>query len=63
MPNGFAAFALLSTLVLAACGDTALERGVTGAAGGAVAGEVLADDPLLGAGAGAALGAGSTLIE
>ena len=63
MPKTLAALALLGTLVLAGCGTNAWERGAIGAAGGAVAGEVLADDPLLGAGAGATLGAGSAIIE
>lgn len=47
---------LAFTGTLAACGDTAFERGVTGAAGGAVAGEVLADEPVAGAAIGGAAG-------
>jgi hypothetical protein len=42
---------------LAACGETRTQRAVTGAAGGAVAGEVIADAPLEGAAAGGILGA------
>jgi osmotically inducible lipoprotein OsmB len=48
---------LASLLLFGACGDTRLQRTVTGAAGGAVAGEVIADEPLAGAGVGAAAGA------
>ena len=42
--------------VLAGCGDTALEQGASGAAIGGVAGEVIADEPLVGAGIGAGAG-------
>jgi len=51
------AIAFLATLGLAACGNTRTERVVTGAAGGAVAGEVVAEDPLAGAAAGGLIGA------
>lgn len=47
---------LAGALGLAACGDTYLERGATGAAAGAVAGEVVADEPLAGAAIGGAGG-------
>ena len=46
--------------LLAACGDTQGQRTITGALGGAVAGEVLADDPLAGAAIG---GIGGALIR
>ena len=36
-------------MLLAACGETRGQRVVTGAAGGALAGEVIADEPLAGA--------------
>jgi osmotically inducible lipoprotein OsmB len=49
--------AVLTTLLLAACGDTRTSRVVTGAAGGAVAGEVIADKPVEGAVAGGLIGA------
>ena len=49
--------AVASLALLAACGETRTTRVITGAAGGAVAGEVLADEPLIGAGVGAAAGA------
>ena len=43
--------------LLAACGETRSTRILTGAAGGAVAGEVIADEPLAGAAAGGLIGA------
>jgi len=46
-----------ATLALAACGETRSTRVITGAAGGAVAGEVLADEPVAGAVAGGLIGA------
>ena len=49
--------AILGLLVLAACGETRTQRVVTGAAGGAVVGEVVADEPLIGAVGGGLLGA------
>ncbi|HLS58320.1 MAG TPA: hypothetical protein VK022_01710 [Paracoccaceae bacterium] len=48
---------IVGCMVLAACGQTRGQRIATGAVGGAVAGEVIADEPLLGAGAGGLLGA------
>ena len=42
----------------AGCGDSALERGVTGGAIGAGVGEVVADEP----GTGAAIGAGAGVL-
>jgi hypothetical protein len=54
MRNAFRALALSGIALLSACGDTALEQGVTGAAGGAIAGEALFDDALTGAAIGAA---------
>jgi osmotically inducible lipoprotein OsmB len=44
-------------LLLAACGETRGQRVVTGAAGGALAGEVIADEPLAGAVIGGGIGA------
>jgi hypothetical protein len=53
----FVLVAGIAGMLLAACGETRTQRVVTGAAGGAIAGEVIADEPvvggLLGAGAGA----------
>ena len=46
-----------ASLALAACGESRSTRVLTGAAGGAVAGEVLADEPVAGAVAGGVLGA------
>lgn len=46
-----------ATLVLAGCGESRSTRVITGAAGGAVAGEVIADDPLAGAAVGGVIGA------
>jgi hypothetical protein len=51
------AVALFAMLLLAACGETRTTRVITGAAGGAVAGEVIADEPLAGAAAGGIIGA------
>jgi hypothetical protein len=56
MHNWIGALGLAAAL-LAACGETRGQRIVTGAAGGAVAGEVLADEPLAGAAAGGLIGA------
>jgi osmotically inducible lipoprotein OsmB len=49
--------ALSSALLLAACGESRSTRVITGAAGGAVAGEVIADEPLAGAAVGGVIGA------
>ena len=57
MSMRIAGLSILGLIVLAACGETRSQRVITGAAGGAVAGEVLADEPLVGAGIGAAAGA------
>ena len=57
MSMRIAGLSIIGLLVLAACGETRSQRVITGAAGGAVAGEVLADEPLVGAGIGAAAGA------
>jgi len=46
-----------ASLLLAACGESRSTRVLTGAAGGAVAGEVIADEPVGGAVAGGVLGA------
>ena len=46
-----------AALALAACGESRSTRVITGAAGGAVAGEVIADEPVAGAVAGGVLGA------
>lgn len=48
---------LFAALLLAGCGETRSTRVITGAAGGAIAGEVLADEPVAGAVAGGVLGA------
>ena len=53
----FAVLAGLSVLLLAACGETRGQRMVTGAAGGAVAGEVIADEPVAGGLIGLGVGA------
>ena len=52
-----AGWVALGLVVLAACGETRTQRVVTGAAGGAVAGELIADEPLVGAGIGGVAGA------
>jgi predicted Zn-dependent protease len=52
--------AMLLMLLVAACGETQGQRALTGALGGAVAGEVIADDPLAGAAIG---GIGGALIR
>jgi osmotically inducible lipoprotein OsmB len=57
MHKPFLVVAVASAMLLAACGESRGTRVVTGAAGGAVAGEVLADDPVAGAVAGGVLGA------
>jgi osmotically inducible lipoprotein OsmB len=49
--------ALAALALLAACGESRSTRVITGAAGGAVAGEVIADEPVAGAVAGGVLGA------
>ncbi len=51
------ALAGLSALLLAGCGETRTQRVLTGAAGGAVAGQVVADEPLAGAAIGGVAGA------
>lgn len=48
--------ALAAVFGLAACGDTDLERGVSGAAIGAVGAELTDSDPLVGAAIGGAAG-------
>lgn len=47
----------VGALVLAGCGSTRTERVVTGAAGGAVAGQVIGGAPLAGAAVGGTVGA------
>ena len=49
--------ALAALLLLAACGESRSTRVITGAAGGAVAGQVIADEPVAGAVIGGAAGA------
>ncbi|MEL6801042.1 MAG: hypothetical protein AAFO80_14270 [Pseudomonadota bacterium] len=49
MQRHFIWLSLSAFTVLTACGDSLLERGATGAAAGAVAGEVIAEDPGTGA--------------
>jgi hypothetical protein len=46
-----------TAVALAACGETRSTRVLTGAAGGAVAGQVIADEPVAGAVAGGLIGA------
>lgn len=55
-----AATAMTLFLTVAACGNTTGQRVATGALGGAVAGQVIADDPLAGAAIG---GIGGALIK
>lgn len=52
-----AALAACAALLLAGCGSTRKERVVTGAAGGALAGQVVAGEPLAGAAIGGGIGA------
>ncbi len=47
-------------LLVAACGETRTQRAATGAVGGAVAGQVIAGEPLAGAAIG---GVGGALIR
>lgn len=49
--------ALAALLLVAACGESRSTRVITGAAGGAIAGEVIADEPLAGAAIGGVAGA------
>jgi hypothetical protein len=55
--------AFTAVAALAACGDTALERGVTGAAIGGGAAAVTGQNVAGGAVVGGGLGAASTLID
>lgn len=58
MPSlAIAAAAMLAALLVTACGESRSTRVLTGAAGGAVAGEVIADKPVEGAIAGGLIGA------
>lgn len=52
-----AALVLVSGVFLSACGDTRGQRVVTGAAGGALAGELIDGRPLEGAAVGGVIGA------
>tara|TARA_Y100000815_G_scaffold228895_1_gene218043 strand:+ start:1428 stop:1694 length:267 start_codon:yes stop_codon:yes gene_type:complete len=49
--------ALAAVLTLSACGETDVERALTGAAVGAVAADLTENDPLVGAAVGAGVGA------
>ena len=49
--------ALAAAACLAGCGESRSTRVLTGAAGGAVAGQVIADEPVAGAVAGGLIGA------
>jgi hypothetical protein len=49
--------ALAALLLVAGCGESKSTRVITGAAGGAVAGQVIADEPVAGAVIGGAAGA------
>lgn len=51
----------LTAMSLSACGDTLLERGVTGAAVGAVGAELLDEDPVTGAVVGGGVGVATGL--
>ena len=57
MQNLTLAAALVAALLIAACGETRTQRVITGAAGGAVLGQVIDDRPVEGAVAGGVLGA------
>lgn len=57
MSMRFIACGLCGLLILSACGNTRGQRVATGALGGAVAGEVIADSPVAGAAIGAGVGA------
>jgi hypothetical protein len=57
MQNIFVLAAVAALLMVSACGETRTTRVITGAAGGAVAGEVIADEPLAGAAVGGIIGA------
>ena len=56
MPRAFWMVGLLSAGLLAACGDTDLERGVSGGLFGAGAAAATDNDPLMGAAVGAGAG-------
>lgn len=58
-PVSFATLAatIAALLFVAGCGESRSTRVITGAAGGAVAGEVIADEPVAGAVIGGAAGA------
>jgi osmotically inducible lipoprotein OsmB len=56
MQKPLAATLFVAILALGACGSTDLERGVTGAAIGAVGASVLGGDPLVGGAVGGAAG-------
>ena len=56
MDRFFTAAVLAVTLAVAGCGDTDLERGVTGAAIGAVGAQATGNDPLVGGAIGAGIG-------
>jgi osmotically inducible lipoprotein OsmB len=58
-PVTFAALAasIAALLLVAGCGESRSTRVITGAAGGAVAGEVIADEPVAGAAIGGVAGA------
>ena len=58
-PVSFATLAatVVALLLVAGCGESRSTRVITGAAGGAVAGEVIADEPVAGALIGGAAGA------
>lgn len=57
-PVSFATLAAVAALlIVAGCGESRSTRVITGAAGGAVAGEVIADEPVAGAVAGGLIGA------
>jgi hypothetical protein len=57
MRNIFVLATAAALLMVSACGETRTTRVITGAAGGAVVGEVVADEPVLGAVGGGLIGA------
>jgi hypothetical protein len=57
MQKSIVALGLVSALLVAACGETRGQRILTGAGGGAIAGQVIADKPVEGAIIGGAAGA------
>ncbi|MFO1143643.1 MAG: hypothetical protein U1E59_14920 [Amaricoccus sp.] len=57
MPRFVLLATVMAALLVSACGESRSTRVLTGAAGGAVAGQVIADKPVEGAVAGGVIGA------